>query len=152
MSVILTVPGTPKPKGSLRCIGRRGRIAHQLIEDYRPGQDEWRERVAYAAKIAEHPFTPGQPLVVDVEFRLERPANHHRSSRLDRPLRDNAPAYPVTRSSGDTDKLFRLIGDALVDGGLIPDDSQIIGLTTRKLYTDPASPPGARITVTALTR
>lgn len=148
MTVTLTVPGTPKPKGSLKPVRNGRRI--QLIEDAGPAQTTWRQRVAYAAKTANHPFTIGEPVAVEVWFYLPRPASHHMSSRPDRPLRDDAPEFPVTRSTGDGDKLFRLIGDALVDGGLLPDDSQIVDHTARKRYAPPDGNPGAYIYVTSL--
>jgi hypothetical protein len=34
------VRGLPAPKGSMKCIGKRGNVNHQLVEDKRVGQKD----------------------------------------------------------------------------------------------------------------
>lgn len=139
--ITLQVPGTPKPKGSLKCIGRRGKVAHVLIEDAGEQLTTWRERVTYAARQAKTTYPKGTPVSVYIDFYIPRPLSHHstvppRNKILPRYLE----AQPVTRSSGDLDKLTRTILDAITDGGLLDDDSQVVELIVRKYYAD--NPPG----------
>ena len=42
--------------------------------------------------------------------------------------------WPIKRSTGDVDKLARLVLDAITDAGLWRDDSQCVRLTTSKVY------------------
>lgn len=152
MTVTLRIPGTPKPKGSLKCIGARGRGGHQLIEDHRPGQKEWRDRIANTVRTKVRTRYPRDvPVAVDVVFTLPRPKSHYRTGRNAHMLRDTAPDWPTGQRTGDTDKLFRLLGDALEDGGLVADDAQIVAVTAVKVYLGGpgALPyPGAEITIT----
>jgi Holliday junction resolvase RusA-like endonuclease len=117
--------GLPAPKGSLRCVGRRGRRAHVLIEDNK-NTKPWRDKVAYAGRrlrITE-PWTG--PIGVEVTVTVPRPATVRREGR----------PWPVTRSSYDVDKLARVILDGLQDAQVFRDDSQIVELTIRKAYPD----------------
>lgn len=122
-----TVHGTPKPKGSLRHIGH-GRMVEQVN-----GSKEWRETVAWAARQAHSGPALDGPLIVTAIVYLPRP-------------KTNRDAYPTKRWSGDSDKHARNINDALVDAGVIVDDSLIIDSITRKRFADHC-PPGAHIAV-----
>lgn len=75
-----------------------------------------------------------------VVFTFDRPKSAPKSRRV----------WPVTRSSGDLDKLCRAVFDALVDAGVMRDDSQVVRLTTSKVHVgDPWSlhVPGCCVTV-----
>jgi Holliday junction resolvase RusA-like endonuclease len=138
--------GVPKPKGSLRHVGN-GRLKEQL-----EGSAPWREAVKYAGLEAVRgregtgtPFaTLSGPIEVDVVFTFPRPQSAPKRRRI----------WPVTRRSGDLDKLQRNVLDAIVDAGLIEDDSQVVRLVGEKTYPDehPAAlpRPGARILVRTL--
>jgi Holliday junction resolvase RusA-like endonuclease len=139
---VITIPGRPAPKGSLKCIGGRGR--HQLIEDNKRS-DPWRhDVVGWIRKHGtDHQAVKGQPLGAEVSFTLPRPDSHHRTKRdpatgVVKRLPDVKPSYadahPTGRGTGDVDKLVRLILDALQDAQLIPDDAAIVDLTTRKRF------------------
>ena len=137
----ITIPGRPAPKGSLRCVGGRGR--HQLIED-NDRSDPWRVEVARWLKKhgRGHEAEKGQPLGAEVSFTLPRPKSHHRQHRDPATgvvrLGDVKPAYvdamPVNRGTYDVDKLLRLILDALQDAGLLVDDAAVCDVTTRKRF------------------
>lgn len=126
----VTVYGPPVPKGSMRCIGGKGR-RHQLIDDKRDRLAPWEAALTRgAAALARHltgqaPLTG--PVRVDVTFTLARPRTVSR-------------AQPTTRNTGDVDKLSRALLDALTAGGVWGDDSQATELTARKRY---AGTPGA---------
>lgn len=135
--VVVTLPGAPAPKGSLKCIGKGGR--HQLVEDNARTRP-WRRRIVQTVQGRIDP-TPErhQPIGVEVTFTVPRP----KSVRT---------RHPVTRSSYDVDKLARLALDALQDAGALPDDAQVVELTARKAYPDSETPdalpyPGARIRI-----
>lgn len=149
--VTMTIPGTPKPKGSLKCIGRRGRVAHQLTEDAGPELKAWRDRIADTVRTrVTTRADAGEPVAVAVTFTLARPGYHYGTGRNAGQIKpQHLDTYPAGRV-GDVDKLARLLLDALQDGGLLHDDAQVVTLTARKTYVnapDALPWPGARIHV-----
>jgi Holliday junction resolvase RusA-like endonuclease len=125
------VHGTPKPKGSMRSLGR-GRMIEQVA-----GSKEWRAAVVIAA-AQERDRTAWEtldrvPVTVTIRFTVVRPKTVKNTE-------------PITRGSGDVDKLARNILDALSDAWVIRDDSQVTRLEATKEYGDRA---GAVITVTS---
>lgn len=138
------VIGSPKPKGSLKHVGH-GRLQEQL-----EGSKPWREAVKWAAlqAIRERPRQPftalAGPVAVDVTVTVAKPKSAPKTRRT----------WPVTRSSGDADKHLRNVLDALVDAGVMGDDSQVIEATVRKTYPGEHAhalhTPGARIFVVPL--
>ncbi len=117
----ITVHGRSRAKGSMKCVGGPGG-RHRIVEviDNRP----WRDSVAAAARAildqVGGPFTG--PVGVQLLFTLAKPKSH--------PYR----RWPIWRSSGDIDKLARLVLDAITDAGLWHDDSQCVRLTASKVY------------------
>lgn len=84
---------------------------------------EWRKQVVKATElIAETVDVIDYPIYVRLEVRVPRPKSVKRE-------------YPLTRSSGDLDKHMRAIGDCLVLGGLISDDSIILDWRASKRYS-----------------
>lgn len=147
--VVLTLPGDPAPKGSLRC---RRDPNHRLYED-NPRTKPWRDKVVAAAqKVTQH-AEAREAIDVEVTFTIERPRSHYGTGRNATTLKANAPAYPATHGTGDIDKLARTILDALQDAGILTNDAQVVDLTTRKRYPaeeayDDALPwPGVRIRI-----
>lgn len=138
--IVLTIPGTPAPKGSLRC---RRNPAHTLYED-NPKTKPWREWVRDAAKQVTQHADKGQPLSVEVSFTLERPPSVPKSRR-----------YPSVKP--DVDKLVRTVLDALEDATVLVNDSQVVELVARKRYAtdepnydDALAFPGVRIRINPL--
>jgi Holliday junction resolvase RusA-like endonuclease len=148
---VLVVYGAPAPKGSLKCIGRKGR--HQLVEDAKRTKP-WRERVTVGARRLTVSGLSG-PLGVEVTLTVDRPAWHYGTGRNAAKLKASAPPYPHKRSTGiggDVDKLERTILDALEDAGVLTDDAQVVELIGRKTFRDgpgvlpdALDRPGARI-------
>lgn len=128
-ALTIRVPGVPKPKGSMRHVGH-GRMIEQVV-----GSKEWRAAVVIAA--AQERDRSGWetlarvPVEVAVTFTVVRPKSVKN-------------AEPITRGSGDLDKLCRNILDALADAWIIRDDSQVVDLKAVKEYGDAA---GAEIVV-----
>lgn len=150
--VLFHVTGYPAPKGSMKCIGKRGKVKHQLVEDVRVGQRNWRNRVVRAAAATGVTAGPGQPVSVDVTFTLDRPASHRGTGRNRDIVKAKAPTYPTGQSTNDLDKMVRLIGDALQEAELLVDDAQVVDWRARKRYVDGPDPgpmkiPGALIRV-----
>ncbi|MEU8157997.1 RusA family crossover junction endodeoxyribonuclease [Micromonospora sp. NPDC048986] len=127
----ITVIGTPKPKGSLKHIGR-GRLVEQVT-----GSTPWRQTVAWAARSQHHGDPIADPAVVLFEVRVALPKSAPKRRII----------WPATRSSGDIDKHARNILDALVDGGILADDSRVVDLRGRKRHCLPGEQPGAVICV-----
>lgn len=140
MTTLLTVfvPGTPRPKGSMRHVGQ-GRMVEQL-----QGSGDWRAAVAYGARqeLAEMERLGNPPGVylgsVDVYIRLQ----------FNPPKSWNGYDRPSSRATGDVDKHARNILDALQDAGVFKDDAQAVTLSVRKWYCKGHQAPGAHITVT----
>lgn len=130
----ITVHGRPKTKGSLKCVGRGGR--HRLVED--AANRPWRDHVATAAKAILD--QAGGPFAGPVGVRLR--------FTLDKPKSDPRRRWPIKRSTGDIDKLERLVLDAITDAGLWHDDSQCVLLVTAKVYTgEPTAGPYEGLTL-----
>lgn len=132
----VTVPGDPAPKGSMKCVGKRGKGSHQLVEDDKTGRGKrWRAKVTAAGVELRRSIgdTLDGPLGLAVLTVANRPA-----AAKDRPL-------PHFRSSHDADKLARMIGDALDDADVYADDSRICWLTSSKVYETEGRAPGATI-------
>lgn len=134
-----TVVGIPRPKGSLRHIG-----GGRLIEQNDVTTGLWRSLVVAAAikAIVTADISPAKPFTGPVEVHID--------FRFTRPKKTKFAHAPIGRNVGDTDKLARLIFDALVDAHVIADDSQVIDLHARKRYTRDGEAPGAGISVTAV--
>lgn len=127
--------GTPQPKGSMKCVGARGRGHHTLIEDDKTGaRRTWRAALTAAATcLAARLDAPlDGPLIVGALFHLDKPA----SSRT---------ALPTTRSRGDVDKHARMALDCLTDAAVIHDDSRIVGVLPFKIWAEDR--PGATLWV-----
>lgn len=140
--------GTPVAQGSMECLGQRGRIRHLILDSKRVELQPWRGKITAGAKALLDRVGPmAGPLSVSVTFTVPRPPSV--------PLKKRA--YPITRSSGDTDKLLRAVLDALTDAELIKDDSQVIQSEAWKAYPDsPGIPdrmdrPGALIRIEMIT-
>lgn len=126
--VYFQVLGTPAPQGSKRHVGRG--ILVESSKKVAP----WREAVKWEA-IRVHGGKPPLegPLYVSVTFYVHRPKCSKDGS------------WPVTRYSGDLDKLLRSTFDAITDSGMIRDDSQIVCVTARKEFASATTPPQAMI-------
>lgn len=129
--ILVTIPGPPEPKGSLKCVGARGKGGrHVLVED-NPQTKVYREKVAriFRLRVVDegHHADPQQPIGVEVTFTKPRPKSVRR-------------AWPSVRGTDDVDKLARTLLDALEDAGIVANDSQVCELIARKVYPRPDAP------------
>lgn len=138
------VTGIPVPKPDPQCFGIGGR--HRLsIDEHRPGYLDWRGRVEAGGRVLQRAMggTIDGPIGIRITTTHPFPAS----------LKPDTRRHPTKRSSGDVDKITRLILDALTSSGLWHDDSQIVDQHTTQAY--PHSPgvkdvlpePGAIIRV-----
>jgi len=137
------VHGLPIAQGSKRVVPTKQ--GPRVIEGNEAKLRPWRQEVANVAiemMNGERPFSG--PVAVRVNFYLPRPRGHFGTGRNEERLRDSAPVAPATKP--DLDKLARALLDALT-GVAFHDDSQVVSLTTSKLYADEEKHPGARVEV-----
>lgn len=132
--LVITIPGHPKPKGSLICCRDK---RHSLREDNK-GTKPWREAIALWVRrrwpTSQHADT-AQPIGAEVTFTIERPKGHYGTGRNAGVLKEQfEDARPVGRNTGDVDKLLRLVLDALQDTDVLPDDSAVCEVASRKEY------------------
>ncbi|MEU0939880.1 RusA family crossover junction endodeoxyribonuclease [Embleya sp. NPDC005971] len=134
----VTAYGIPAPQGSKRHVGN-GR----LIESSKRVKP-WREAVRLAAHEVLDATGTGPldgPLAVELTLTVVKPASAPK----------RRTTWPITRSSGDLDKLIRSTFDALTDAKAIADDSRIVEVTATKVYPgegyDALERPGAVIRV-----
>lgn len=130
--MMIKIYGMPAPKGSMKCVGQRGRRRHVVVPDDPPGLEKWHRKIMKAGKLAVEKYEPmSGPIAVALTFTFDRPASTTVTGR----------PWPVTRVDGrDVDKLARAVLDALDDAGLYGDDSQIVTVTSTKTFPDT---PGA---------
>jgi Holliday junction resolvase RusA-like endonuclease len=127
------IPGLPKPKGSMKCVGARGRIKHVLVEQV--DNKAWRKQVTAAGLLL--PVRDlGGPIAITVTFTLPRPPSHYGTGRNAHRLKPDAPTWPHHHGTGDLDKLMRLIADALEDARVFHNDAQIVHGDVWKCYPD----------------
>jgi crossover junction endodeoxyribonuclease RusA len=119
------VPGTPRPQGSVKPMVNKG--TGRAFVKYNDTTVEHRNHLVHLLMQAWHgdgitPPLDGAVMVV-ATFTFERPKSHWRTGKNAHLLRDSAPLDMI--SAPDTDKLLRLVGDALEIAGVLGNDSQI---------------------------
>ena len=124
------VSGQPTPQGSMRPVTAGGR----LRAVHPANVVEYRGRLTAAIRQAYTGEPYSDPVLVEITIRVLRPKSHYRTGRNSRILRDDAPAFPCTRRSGDVDKFARVCLDATTDAGLWRDDAQVASLSVRKVW------------------
>ncbi len=158
----LNVTGYPAPQGSKKAWVNKATGRAQMREQSSDKIHLWRQDVKAAAQhwidgyrdtVCDHDYTPcpfcvwgpvADPIDATIWFYFPRPKSHFRTGRHAHLMRDNAPAYPTTRASGDVDKLIRATLDALCIAGMFLDDAQVVHVDVWKIYVLPPN-CGARI-------
>lgn len=149
----VVVHGRPAPQGSKRYAGHRrnaasGRISAVLVEQSKRVKP-WRALVTRAAAdtmLDTHQTEPlDGPLAADIVFTVLKPASAPKRRRT----------WPITRHSGDVDKLIRSTFDGIADAQTVADDARIIRVTATKTFPsehpDALDQPGAIIRLYTLT-
>ena len=144
-NVTLRVDGDPKAQPRPRSFAMRGKSGKYSARVYDPGTAEfWKSLIAIAAreKIV-RPFAG--PVVVEMSFCIRRPKSHYRTGKNAAQLKPAAPNYHTSKP--DVDNFAKAVLDALTTIGAWKDDSQVAGLSARKIYGEQ---PGAIIQIAAL--
>ena len=151
--LVITAHGTPVTQGSIRSLGAGRPSVHTNAKRLKP----WRTTVHEAAltelahrRVSSAPTARSR---CGSSSASTGPLGTSRTGRNAGLLKDNAPASPATRGSGDVDKLARAVLDALTDAGVWKDDSQVVDLRARKAWVGDEgalSKPGAVIVVRRL--
>lgn len=123
------VKGHPAPKGSRTFLGGKG-ASKESSDRCKP----WVEAIVFAARGQR----PGGKML---------PPPYKIGLRFVMPMADN-PKWGWPTADGDLDKLARAVLDALVYGGCIGDDSQVITLNAHKLYATADKLPGVSVLLT----
>lgn len=149
----IVVHGRPAPQGSKRYAGHRlnaasGRVSAVLVEQSKRVKP-WRALVTaattHAMRDTAHTTALDGPLEAEIVFTVLKPATAPKRKRT----------WPITRHSGDVDKLIRSTFDGIADAQAVVDDSRIIRVTATKVYPgehpDALDQPGAIIRLYTLT-
>jgi len=138
LRLTIVVHGRPAPQGSKRYAGHRrnsasGRISAVLVEQSKRVKP-WRALVTAAAlkaRVVSHigglpvhlPALDG-PIEAEIIFTVRKPASAPKRRRT----------WPITRDSGDIDKLLRSTFDGIADAEAVVDDARIIRVTATKTF------------------
>lgn len=159
LRLTVVVHGRPAPQGSKKYAGHRmnaasGRMSAVLVEQSKRVKP-WRALVTAATRDA---ITAGHigrvpihfppldgPLEAEIVFTVLKPASAPKRTRT----------WPITRHSGDVDKLIRSTFDGIADAQAVADDSRIIRVTATKTFPgehpEALDQPGAIIRLYTLT-
>lgn len=149
------VLGRPAPQGSKRPVRLGARIG--MVESSKRLKP-YRDSVAGAAREALDQHSDPSvfydaPVSLVVSFLFARPKSHLRTAAAfaGEPS-GRAPARPVSRQTGDVEKLVRAVNDALVAAGVMRDDSQVVQLCACKRYAAPGAPERTLIELAPLAK
>lgn len=131
--LVITVMGKPAGQGSKRAVPHRSTGKIMMLEASKRTRP-WKNLVRDAAQAAIVRYGWQKmtgPLCIKASFVFDPPAT----------VRGLAREWPITRSSGDLDKLVRAVLDALGEAGVYGDDSQVVGIQTFKHHSDSDDSP-----------
>ena len=141
---MIVVRGKPAPQGSK--VSFRNGYMKEASQFLIP----WRNQIVSAC--IEQKINNGeiieQPVEIFIDFLFHRPQTHYGTGRNEGNLKSSAPTYPITRSTGDIDKLCRstLDGLSVPSGGiLLKDDSLVVRLKAVKSFATKGGFQGAFI-------
>ena len=119
---VLVVPGDPVPWAPKQTNRKTG---NRFIS---PRQEEAIGRVLAAVERAElaDTFSADQAVILSAVFHVKRPKGHYGSGRNAGVIKEQ---WQGRRPTGrpDLSNLVKLVEDAMVLGGVLPDDDQIVG-------------------------
>ena len=141
---MIVVRGKPAPQGSK--VSFRNGYMKEASQFLMP----WRNQIVSAC--IEQKINNGKiiedPVEIFIDFLFHRPQSHYGTGRNEGNLKPSAPQYPITRTTGDIDKLCRstLDGLSVPSGGiLLKDDSLVVRLKAVKSFATKGGFQGAFI-------
>ena len=142
--IMIVVRGKPAPQGS------KGSFRNGYMKETSPFLMPWRNQIVSAC--IEQKINNGKiiedPVEIFIDFLFHRPQSHYGTGRNEGNLKPSAPQYPITRTTGDIDKLCRstLDGLSVPSGGiLLKDDSLVVRLKAVKSFATKGGFQGAFI-------
>lgn len=136
------IQGTPKPQARPRT-ARRGKFNVIYSES-----TEWKEGCKYKAVQEKGDNYFDGAIKVDLDFFFHRPKSHYGTGKNADKLKTSAPKYHTKKP--DKDNLEKAVTDALVDAGLLSDDSIIVYGTTSKAYCEEGDEAGCMVYILEL--
>ena len=149
--LVITAYGRPITQGSKVSNGARRGVRDANASTLKPWRSTMHEAVLESMRFGRKRVEA--PVRVELLFCFDRPASHKGTGRNAGILKDSAPRWPVSRGSGDIDKLARGLLDGLT-GPVLKDDSQVCVLAVQKEYlgsTGAMTEPGAFVIVRRMT-
>jgi Holliday junction resolvase RusA-like endonuclease len=133
-SIHFSVPGRPHPQQARITV--RGKRPATYYDD---ALLDYRARIAHEAGKAYNLGLPAgtirppspNPVSIQVTFAFPRPKSHYNAQRQVRPA--FMESYVTKRP--DLDRLASALHDALMVGGVLADDAQVIRLEATKIWT-----------------
>ena len=146
-TITFQVYGTPRPGGSKNAFYNKKLQRAMVVDASGQKGKDWRTYVQAAAMEAYRgPLLQGA-VVLEVEFRFQRPKSHYGTGRNSDILKPSAPKYHTQKP--DRTKVLRSLEDALT-GVLWKDDSQVVSGLPSKSWVHKWERPGAVVTVETL--
>jgi Holliday junction resolvase RusA-like endonuclease len=133
ITFLVTGAPIPQPRPRFRSIPMgKGKARAQAYTPAKHKVTVWRKKVA--ACLARMNLTPTtEPVRVQLNFFIKRPKAHFGTGGNEGRLRDSAPEFPVTKSTGDIDNLVKAVLDEM-NGVVFEDDAQVLHLIATKRY------------------
>ena len=130
--ITFTVPGRPRPQGSMRWV--KSKNTGNPVPTTNTKMKEWRSDVGWFAHqvIANRRFIGA--VGATMTFTFERPKKHYRTGKYSHLLRDDAPERHT--QTPDVDKLIRAVLDALT-GVAYGDDCVVDRVGAAKRWGSP---------------
>lgn len=136
------IQGTPKPQARPRT-ARRGKFNIIYSES-----TNWKEGCKFQIRqLKEDNYFDGA-IEVDLVFCFHRPDGHYGTGKNAGNLKKSSPHYHTKKP--DKDNLEKAVTDALVDAGLLSDDSIIVRGNTSKIYVSRENDAGCWVKIAEL--
>ena len=141
VELVLGSPPIPQPRHR---ITTRGKHAHAYIPKGH-AVHAWKALIQKTLLNKYHgPLWCG-PVDCYISFIIPRPKAHYGTGKNCLKLKASAPRDPTTANTGDLDNLLKAIWDAC-EGILYANDSQIVRVSSVKVYAKPSREAGVRAT------
>lgn len=129
----LVYPGDPKGQARPRAAMLPG-MGGGKVRMHSPKSEWFNGLKIYASTCQPATLDPELPLSATISCFFRRPKAHFRKDRKTKELvlKENAPRRHVGKP--DVDNLAKSVLDALVQGGVLPDDKQVCECVVSKLY------------------
>jgi Holliday junction resolvase RusA-like endonuclease len=140
------IPGTPRTQGSA-ALGVSASTGKP--RGFKTAAEKAHRELAVAlmrTRWRRRPIPKGTPVEVSIVASFPRPKKDYGSGRNANVLKPSAPSTPHAKTP-DSDKIARLLLDALTIAKVIADDGQVAVLNVEKRWAPRDTKPWTRVTV-----